>query len=908
MYPVSDLKSTRKLSKFFQIACFFYIRLLVAQKSFPDIVTGKDNGVNDCHRRFLTVLRNKQMAENKVSLVIAEKPSVAGDIARALGGFKQDENGFWRRDDMVIGSAVGHLLEIVAPEDQDVKRGRWTFKNLPVLPTHFDLKPIKRTQTKLNLLLKEIRKRNVSELINACDAGREGELIFRLILQEAATKKPCRRLWLQSMTKQAIKDGFAQLRSDEEMRPLEAAARCRAEADWLVGINGTRAMTAFNSKGGGFFLTTVGRVQTPTLAIVVKREMEIRAFKPEPYWTVQALFDVKSGQYKGTWIDTQFKKDPNNPHAKPERLWNEAQAKRILALCQGGQGTIEETKKRVRQMAPALFDLTSLQREANQRFGFSAKTTLQIAQALYEKHKVLTYPRTDARALPEDYVSQVEKTIGDLASMDQYAPFSRQIVDSHWVVKDKRIFDNSKISDHFAIIPTGVIPKSLTDAEQRIYDMVVRRLLAIFYPAAEYDVTTRLTTVEGEVFKSEGKVLVKPGWLEPAGRNLSSTKDLLVETQPGEIATVDDIQIEALETRPPARYSEATLLGAMEKAGKTIDENELRDAMGDKGLGTPATRAGIIEGLLDQKYMRREERELIPTSKAFQLITLLEGLKISELSDPRLTAEWEQKLSRLEQGEFSSTEFMSEIRQLTKNIVAAASRYEGDSVPVVQAYEVKAPCPRCQGKLVENYNAYACTTPDCGFRIPKHLSGRMFDEEEVETLLTDRHIGPLKGFISRKGWPFEAELVIAPDENDQLSLKFDFPEEETNNEELQEEIENAKSVGVCPKCKGRVLDLSRGYTCENVSSKKCDFRMGKTILSRDITPEDVNDLLENGKTKLLTGFISKRNQRAFSAYLVWDAKKGSVGFEFEARKAKSESAESKTTTKAKTTRTTRKKA
>ncbi len=848
------------------------------------------------------------MSDDKVSLVIAEKPSVAGDIARALGGFKRDGD-FWRRDDMVIGSAVGHLVEIQAPEDQDVKRGRWTFKNLPVLPTHFDLKPIKRTEPRLNSLMKEIRRRNVGDVINACDAGREGELIFRLIMQAAKSKKPCRRLWLQSMTKQAIVDGFKALRADEEMRPLEAAARCRSEADWIVGINGTRAMTAFNSKNGGFFLTTVGRVQTPTLAVVVDREMAIRAFKSTPYWQVEAQFKIAGGEYTGLWIDPNFKKSADNPHGKADRLWDRQDAQAIAELCREKSGTVEDTSKPQRTACPALFDLTTLQREANSRFGFSAKTTLSIAQALYEKHKVLTYPRTDARALPEDYQDTVRQTLHDLENLPAYERFAKTVLAENWVKNDKRVFDNKKISDHFAIIPTGVLPKNLSEAEQRVYDMVVRRFIAIFYPAAEFNVTTRLTRVEGHTFKTEGKVLVKAGWLEPAGRQTGNMKDELIPLMAGELAFARDVAVEALETRPPARFTEATLLGAMEKAGKTIDDNELRDAIAEKGLGTPATRASIIEGLLDQKYMRREERELMPTPKAFQLIDLLKGLNCAALCDPRLTAEWEKKLSLIESDEFSSTEFMKEIRELTKSIVSAAERHEGDSVPLTQPYHVQNPCPQCGGKLVENYNGFVCTHEGCGFRIPKHLAGRMFDRAEVEEVIKTGRVGPLSGFVSRRGFPFEAELMIAPDEETKkLVLKFDFPEEE--KQEVDEDaLAQAPVVGVCPACQSRVLDFNESYVCENrylgSKTKKCDFRMGKTILSREITPEDVSDLLRDGRTKLLQGFVSKRNNRAFSAYLVVQ-KGGKIGFEFEARKPKAEAAEGEAPAAKPARKTTRK--
>ena len=821
-----------------------------------------------------------------VSLVIAEKPSVAGDIARALGGFKRDGD-FWVRDDMIIGSAVGHLLEICAPEEFDVKRGRWTFKNLPVLPPYFDLKPIKKSEEKLKALARKLRSRTVTDVINACDAGREGELIFRYIMQSCGSKKPVRRLWLQSMTKGAIQDGFRTLRSDEEMKPLEAAARCRSEADWLVGINGTRAMTAFNSKDGGFFLTTVGRVQTPTLAIVVKREMEINSFVPRAYWQVAARFSAQAGEYEGVWQRADFKKDKNDPDARAERLWTEAEALAIANACKDGRGTVEETSKRTKQLSPQLFDLTSLQREANSRFGFSAKTTLAIAQALYEKHKVLTYPRTDARALPEDYLPTVRDTLNALEGLPDYRLFAERIIQQNWVKPDKRVFDNSKISDHFAIIPTGQLPKTLNEVELKIFDLVVRRFMSVFYPAAEYDVTVRITTVAEQQFRTEGKVLVHPGWLDVAGKGGRVQRDVLTPVASDETVGVQDVTVHGLQTKPPARYTEATLLGAMETAGKKLEDDELRGAMADKGLGTPATRAAIIEGLIDQKYMRREERDLHPTAKAFQLIMLLKGLGIDELSEPRLTAEWEQKLRMIEDGSVQSDDFMREIRHLTENVVEMAKHYEGDSVPIENPLHVKAPCPQCGGEIVENYRRFACTTPGCEFSIAKHPSGRMFEPAEVEELISTGHVGPLSGFISKRGFPFEAELVLVKDEGNLWKMQFDFGDEE-KEEVSEEEIEKAESVGVCPCCGARVLDMPAAYQCEkNIrGDKKCTFRIGKTILSRDISQEEVRTLLADKRTPLLSGFVSKKNQRAFKAYLIVKAN-GSIAFEFEPRKSDS---------------------
>jgi DNA topoisomerase-3 len=392
------------------------------------------------------------------ALIIAEKPSVAADIARALGGFTKHED-YFESDQFVVSSAVGHLLEIAAPDAYEVKRGKWSFANLPVIPPHFDLRPIAKTEARLKVLQKLIKRKDINRLINACDAGREGELIFRLIAQHTKATQKVERLWLQSMTPQAIKDGFGKLRSDEELLNLANAARCRSESDWLIGINGTRAMTAFNSKSGGFFLTTVGRVQTPTLSIVVEREELIRKFISRDYWEVTAEFICAAGIYQGRWFDPKFKKDSKDANADPEkkdsRLWSEAAAASIVAACHDKTGKVREESKPSSQAAPQLFDLTSLQREANARFGFSAKNTLGLAQALYERHKVLTYPRTDSRALPEDYLPTVTSTLEMLAeSSDNYYPHASQILNNSWVKPNKKIFDNSKISDHFAIIPT----------------------------------------------------------------------------------------------------------------------------------------------------------------------------------------------------------------------------------------------------------------------------------------------------------------------------------------------------------------------------------------------------------------------------------------------------------------------
>ncbi len=824
------------------------------------------------------------------TLIIAEKPSVAADIAKALGGFTKHDD-FFESDDYVLSSAVGHLLEITVPEEYDVKRGKWSFTHLPMIPPHFALNPIAKTESRLKVLTKLIKRKDVSQLINACDAGREGELIFRLIAQHAKAKQPVQRLWLQSMTPTAIRDGFHKLRSDADMLPLADAARCRSESDWLIGINGTRAMTAFNSKEGGFYLTTVGRVQTPTLSIVVEREEKIKKFVSRDFWEVRAEFVCAAGIYEGRWLDPNFKKDEHDTEKKAERLWSKAAAESIVAACRGRQGNVSEESKPATQMAPALFDLTSLQREANAKFGFSAKNTLGLAQALYEKHKVLTYPRTDSRHLPEDYLPTTKQILENISENHNYQQFAAQILKNSWVKPNKRIFDNSKISDHFAIIPTGQAPKNLSEPEQKLYDLVTRRFMAVFFPAAEFQVTTRITEVSGHQFKTEGKVMTQAGWLAIYGKEALEEKDgdgkgTLVPVAKGEKVITEEVQAHGLFTKPPARYSEATLLSAMEGAGKLVDDGELREAMAGKGLGTPATRAAIIEGLLTEKYLLREGRELMPTAKAFQLMTLLRGLGVDELTSPELTGEWEYKLSQMEKGKISRDEFMREIAQMTQIIVKRAKEYDNDTIPGDYA-TLQTPCPHCGGVVKENYRRFACT--QCSFSMSKVPGSRQFEVAEVEELLAKREIGPLQGFRSKMGRPFAAILKIVPDtEHNNLKLEFDFGQSQDDDEDAESvDFSQQTALGPCPKCASGVYEMGLAYVCEKTVAKPkaCDFRSGRIILQQEILPEQMVKLLVDGKTDLLPGFISQRTRRPFKAFLV-RAKDGKIGFEFEERKAK----------------------
>jgi len=816
-------------------------------------------------------------------LIIAEKPSVAADIARALGGFTR-QGDYFESDAYVLSSAVGHLLELAVPEKYDVKKGKWSFARLPLIPPHFDLSPIDKSKERLNLILRLLKRKDVSGLVNACDAGREGELIFRYLVQHAKANKPIERLWLQSMTQQAIRDGFSKLRADREMLPLADAAKSRSEADWLVGINGTRAMTAFNSKEGGFYLTTVGRVQTPTLAILVEREDKIRAFTPRDYWEVHARFGAKAGEYGGRWFDPEFKKD-DDAERKAERLWSADDAAAIVAACRGKKGVASEETKPATQLSPLLFDLTSLQREANGRFGFPARMTLSLAQALYERHKVLTYPRTDSRALPEDYLPTVKDTLKALGETNAFSSFAKQILKQGWAKPNKRIFDNTKISDHFAIIPTLQTPKHLNDAEQKLYDMVVRRFLAVFYPAAEYLQTTRITRMEANstahLFKTEGRVLQSAGWLAVYGRAADEDNQNLPAIEPGEKVPVLEVSAQANQTKPPPRYTEATLLSAMEGAGKLVEDDELRAAMEAKGLGTPATRAATIEGLIREEYVNRDGRELVPTPKAFSLLFALHMLHIVELASPELTGEWEHKLKLIEAGKLKRDEFMKEISELVRKVVTVIKTGE---IPDVVYATVPAKCPKCGGVVQENYRKFQCQK--CDFSLWKVTSGREWSPDEVAELITKRVIGPLTGFRSRMGKPFAAVMRLTDD----LRLEFDFGQASGEGEEAPD-FSGQEPLGACPKDGGRVFEHGMAYTCENAVGPKrsCDFRSGRMILQQPIEREQMKKLLETGRTDLLTGFVSKKGRR-FKAFLVKQPD-GKIGFEFQPRAPKAEKSE-----------------
>jgi len=840
------------------------------------------------------------------TLIIAEKPSVMTDLAKVLtkvlGKFEKEGSGrdvYFENDQALITSAVGHLVELRMPMGPNGKKLPWKFDVLPAIPDKFDLDAKPDSEIRLKQILKLAKRKDVDSIVNACDAGREGELIFRYIMEIGNIEKPTKRLWMQSMTNDSILEAWKNLRSGESMKPLADAAKCRSESDWLVGLNATRALTCFNSRHGGFNITAAGRVQTPTLAILAQREAEIRAFKPTPFFEVHATFGVQAGEYLGKWIDESWKKDESQPLSKPERIWDQQTAEAIVARCTGKTGKVSEEKKSQSQIAPQLYDLTTLQREAP----FSAKGTLQIAQALYEKHKMITYPRTDSRYLPEDYTGNVRETMQDIANSDldvsKYAKavLSGSAENGPRLHKSRRVFDSKKVSDHFAIIPTGKVAK-LSEPEQKLYDMIVKRFIAVFYPSAEFEQTTRLTHINQDCFKTEGRILVKPGWLEVYGRRpgVAAGKDELCAVTTGEPASVESIEMLAEETKPPARMTESTLLSAMEGAGKLIDDETLRDAMSERGLGTPATRAAIIEGLITQKYLAREGRELHVSGAGMRLIDLVREMNIEGLYSPKLTGDWEFKLRQMEQGHLKRSDFMKEIISYTNEICTNA-RKAADLAKSEVFDDLKVTCPMCGAPSLKQTEAtYECREPECKFKAKKHIAGRPLTEAEAIQLFTTKHVGPLTGFKSKFNKPFDAGLEL--DAKFKVNFVFDSDEKDGPPELTEEQfIGNANTeAGQSYK----VYATEKAYHVPELVTKKDPhgIRIGKSILQCAIPEDQVLKLISSGKTDVIKGFVSNRTKRKFDAHLTFDVKDGKIGFDFPPRPAKKTAAKKAAKTKA----------
>jgi len=706
------------------------------------------------------------------TLVIAEKPSVGRDLAAALPGAFAKNDAYLESDDYVVTWAVGHLVELAQPEDYDEKLKKWRMADLPIVPEDFRLKPRDaKSKKQLTAIRKLLARADVDRVINACDAGREGELIFAYIYESTGAKKPVDRLWISSMTKQAIREGFERLRPGEQLAPLEAAARSRSEADWLVGMNATRAATIRGRAWVGG-VVSLGRVQTPTLAMIVKREREIQVFVPEPYWLVRAAFEPP---YDGLWFE-----------GDETRIKEGARADEIVERVSGKDGEVESVERKEQsERAPLLYDLTSLQRDANRRFGFSARRTLQAAQSLYEGKKAITYPRTSSRFLSGDLVPQLKPTAETLLPIPDYADAARFVLGLQQLPLG-RVVNDARVDDHHAIIPTDVEHdvSEFTPDERRVFDLVARRFLAVFHPPARYARTTIVTLVEGERFRTRGKVTLEAGWRTVYGHQSDEERKAQEEEGEGEGIELPELQqgqkvrcvtaaSEAKETKPPPRYTEATLLSAMETAGKLVDDEELREAMKERGLGTPATRAETIETLIRREYVERVGKDLQATPKGLQVITMLEEHR---LTSPELTGNWEKELSDIEHGKGDRTKFMREIEGFTRETVEQIAALDKEKLRP-ERVEL-GPCPRCGETIRENSRAYGCTSwksreePGCGFVIWKRVAGRTLTPEIARQLLEEgRTREVLSGFRSRNGKPFRARLVL----NDEGKIEFEFP-------------------------------------------------------------------------------------------------------------------------------------
>ena len=850
------------------------------------------------------------------SLVITEKPSVARDIVAALGGFR-DEDGYWESDDYVVTFSVGHLVELLSPEDVDPVYKRWTLDTLPILPAEFKLKQKRGASERIRTIKRLLGRDDLEEVINACDAGREGELIFREIMEFLGCAKPTRRLWLQSMTQQSIRNGFATLVPGSNFDGLGAAAACRSRSDWLIGMNATRALTRRLKARKEKSAWSAGRVQTPTLAILVGRELEILSHTPADYWRLEAKFRASGHEYVGSWFDPEFVAQDSAPDARDHRIFDERRANAVIDAINGQGGSARETRRPSRETAPPLFDLTSLQREGNRRFSWSARRTLNAAQRCYELHKVLTYPRTESRALPEDYRATVDGVLQKLAD-SEYGDAARQLLE-RGKQNEQRTFDNSRVSDHFAIIPTGRLPEEpLTGDDGRLFDLVVRRFLATFYPPAIWNRVERVTEVGGHSFRSRSRTLDEPGWRTVMGQTEQEDQTLppLVEGSSdtdGVAAETLDMELLAEQTKPPPRITEGRLLSLMESAGRQVEEEELAEAMREKGIGTPATRADIIENLISKSYLGRMGKSLRPTVKGVRLVDVLRRINADRLAKPELTGELEYRLGEVEQGKRSPEDFMAEIVDYTKEIVELTCSFDYEDL-----YKDDPPlgsCPLCQRLVYERSWFYRCEEvpgverdDDCPFRIWKDKSGRYIDRNTAHTLLEKGETGEIEGFTYRDGRTYvgrlaleDGEVLLHRVEGSAGERMSDTPEYDVNPEPLAD----------CPMgCGSQIIETTTEFRCrvgleksaenerkaqawrseQEAAGKRrlrykvpegdqaCPFVLPRTVCRREMTRVEAEKYTSEKQTDLFDDFTS-RFGRPFSAKLVLKDN-GRHGFEF----------------------------
>lgn len=870
-------------------------------------------------------------------LIITEKPSVARDIASALGGFEASGDDYFESQDYVVTWAVGHLLEFVAPEEIDPKYKRWVLEDLPIIPDEFAYTAKSGQGERLKVLKKLYGRDDVDKVVNACDAGREGELIFREIIwyihkfKNAPKPRPIERLWLSSMTGGAIRDGFSSLQDGKLFDGLSDAAVCRSEADWLIGINATRALTRRMKTRSEKTAWSAGRVQTPTLALLVDRELENLAHRPTPFWRLMATFDAGDHNYAGTWFNPKFVADPDRPE-KDDWIKSEAEVDKIAQAITGQSGTASETRKRAKESARPLFDLTSLQREANSKFGYSARRTLQAAQRLYESHKLLTYPRTDSKCLPADYRSHVDNAVEEFAKSGPYSQFGRSLK-SAGLRNTKRIFDDSKVSDHFAIIPTGgKVPSSLEGDDQRIYDLVVKRFLAAFYRPAEWIKVERETVVADHHFRTRSRFLDDPGWYEVYGKEaaeeeavlppLARSQEILkqqlaaglkgeavpdVESD-GQPVKTKSTETQSDETRPPARYTEARLLSLMEHAGRQVDDEDITDALKGKGLGTPATRADIIENLVTKQYARRADRSMRATPKGILLIDLLRRIHANRLASPILTGEMEMRLQEVEQGQRTRSEYTDEVREYTKEIVEKAKTFQYDALHADD--EPLGPCPIAPHLNVVERSRFYCSEDNqgksdvgVGFIIWKERNGRYLDRTVIKELLTDGETPLLDGFLSAQGQAYKGKLLL--NEKGEISL---VSEDGTpvGGGGVAEITEDSQPITMCPFGSNRqIFETESTFQCQcDDSCKEAHPKIKKVavlpkiVCKREMKSEEAKRFFDEGRTEEIDDFTS-RYGRPFKAKLVLKDN-GKHGFEFAPRAPKKATAKTASKSKSKT--------
>jgi DNA topoisomerase-3 len=834
------------------------------------------------------------------SLIITEKPSVSRDITEALGGFTAMDGGdYYESEQYVCTFAVGHILGLLSPEDLDPKYKRWKLADLPIIPEAFKMKPLPSQEKRIKVIAKLMRRKDVDTLINSCDAAREGELIFREIVEFVEVKKPIKRLWLQSMTKQAIKAGFAQLIPGEQYDGLASAAFCRAQSDWLIGMNATRALTVrLKSKSERGSSWSAGRVQTPTLALLVHREIEILNHVPVPFCRIEGQFKAPTHAYQATWFDPKFKRNDADPDARDDRIFDISRANAIIEKVQSKTGSASETRKERPRKAPLLFDLTSLQRDANRRFGWAAVRTLRAAQRCYEAHKVLTYPRTSSRVLPSDYGPEVTRLLNQFTdSNTAYSPHAKYLLEKGLKNADK-IFDDSGVTDHFAIIPTGEI-RSLDGDDKRLFDLVTRQFLAAFYPQAVFEEVERITLVEGESFRSRPpQVLKDPGWLAVFEREAEEKVEFppLVPAK-AEASGVGvsnlDLKREDAATKPPGRIGEAGLLGLMENAGRQVVDEELAQALQKaEGLGTAATRADIIEGLKDREYV---DQGLRPTVKGIRLIDVLERIKAGTLTSAELTAKLELHLSEVESGKRTSAQFMDEVKAIATGVVDATRNFDYDSIyPDIDPI---GPCPKCKGPVYERAWFYGCKestkrtdqAKSCDFLIWKDNYGRYMDRRTVFLLLTAGITGELDGFKSQSGQSYKAVLMI---ENGTVIRKAVEGSESSGAPEGVSIELNEEPLGQCPihdneQC--RVIETPAEFVCMTRKTERAaghktapGFSFPRFICKREMKRDEVLQFMRDKETPFLNNFISKKG-RPFSAKLRFQSN-GGFAFEFPERK------------------------